>query len=113
MPEAVVDRLLTKDDVEDVAAGAHVLIQRSRDRGARLATHLPIRFAQADQGLVQRHSPPVEVDPNAGAKLFEQAVPGPVAHPAEIPPHPPFPLLPVAPARIPLRLHPAAIALPP
>src|SRR5260370_13747568 len=90
MTQAVVDRLLTKDDVEDVAAGAHVLIQRSRDRGAGLATHLPIRFAQADQGLVQRHSPPVEVDPNAGAKLFEQAVPGPIANPADIPDDPLF-----------------------
>src|SRR5713226_925414 len=84
MTQAIVDRLLTQDDVVDVAAGACVLIQRRGDCGARLAAYCAIGFAEPDQRLVQRRSPPVEVDPNAGAQLFEQAVPCGVADWAEV-----------------------------
>ena len=82
--DAVVDRLLLQDHVEDVAARADVAAQRLGDGAARFATHLPVRLAEQVQRHIQLDLLAAEIDPDPGAQLLEQAHPGPVADRAEV-----------------------------
>src|SRR5712692_9468219 len=87
MTQAIVDRLLAEDDIEDVGAGSRVAIQRRRYRAACLTPHFAVRLAEPDQRLLERQMPPVQVDADARAQLFEQPVPGGVADRAEVGEH--------------------------
>ena len=84
MPQAIVDRLLLQDHVEDVAARAHVAAKRLGHRAARLATDVAIGFAEQVQGLVERELLAVDLDLDSRAQLLEQPHPGTGADRAEV-----------------------------
>ncbi len=84
LAQSVVDRLLLQDDVEDVGARADVAPQRHCDGATGSTPDLAVGLAQLRQRLLEGHLPPVQVDPNARAKLLEQPGPGRVAHRAVV-----------------------------
>ena len=87
LPQAVIDRLLLQDHVEDVAAGADVALQCFRHRGAGLAPDIAVRLAEEGQRLVERQLLPVDLDRDPRAQLLEQARPRAVADRAEVGEH--------------------------
>src|SRR5467141_1753679 len=87
MTKAIVDALLAEDDVEDVATGLDVGRECRRDGSARLTANVTVRLAQPDERLLEGQVPAVEVDPDAGAELVEQTVPGRAADGAELGEH--------------------------
>src|SRR5260370_33038893 len=56
------------------------MAQRLGDRVAGAAAHLAVRLAEQRQGLLEGQRPPVEIDPDPGAQLLEQARPGGVSN---------------------------------
>src|SRR3981081_4454872 len=87
MAKSVINRLLPKDHVEDVAARADVLAESLGDGMARFAPRLAIRLADEGESLLERQRPAIDVDPNCRAQLVKQPVPRRVPDRAELREH--------------------------
>src|SRR6202030_2211925 len=76
--QTVLDRLVLRERVVDERSRAEARLKRRRDRLGGYATRLPRRVLKAAERDVECQLAVVELDPERGDELAEQAVPGTV-----------------------------------